>query len=534
MRPISEIVAGLSIPAEAWEPYGRWVAKIDPARVSGRSGTKPGRIVLITGITPTSSGVGKTVTTIGLASALHARGVRTIACLRQPSLGPVFGIKGGGAGGGRATMEPLAEINLGLTGDLEAATNAHNLLAALVNNHLHHGNALGLKASEISWPYALDLEDRALREIEIGRGPTSGPVRRSSFVITAASEITAILGLASDPADLQARLERVVVGRKENGGWATAQELGAAGAMAALMRRALRPNLLQTSEGAPVLVHGGPFGNLSYGTTTLRSLQVARQLAEVVLVEAGFATDLGAEKFVDLVAPAGDVAPSAAVLVASLPCLLAHAGTGPRSLEPGLENLEKHVENLRAYGLAPVVALNRFPTDESSEIARVRAFLAERSVPCELSSGFADGAKGNEALAQAVVDAAARGTPSRPIYRPEQPLPSKIETIVRTAYGGDGVDLSEFAEEQLASGELAGTERWPVCVAKTQLSLSDDPKKLGRPRDFRVKVRRFVRASGAGYVVALLGEILTMPGLPKEPRAFQIGIDADGNPSGVR
>lgn len=535
MRPISEIASELSIPDASLEPFGRWMAKIDPAQLPQPRPNSSGRLVLITGITPTGHGVGKTVTMVGLGMGLRKIGVRAISCLRQPSLGPVFGIKGGGAGGGRATVEPLAEVNLGLTGDLDAVTNAHNLLASLIDNHLHHGNSLGLDPTRIVWPRALDLEDRALRDVEIGRGSGNGPVRSASFIITPASEVTAILGLAASPGDLRERLDGILVGQTTDGRAIYARDLKAGPAMAALLRRALLPNLLQTSEGTPVLVHGGPFGNLSYGTTTQRSLKVARQLADVVLVEAGFGTDLGGEKFVDLVAPIGNIQPEAAVLVVSLPTLHAHAPglTGAGSLAPGLENLGQHLSNLKLFGLETVVALNRFPGDVAGEIEELKAYCRGLSVPIEESSGFADGSAGCTGLAQAVLEALKRGRPARPIYRPEQTLQEKIEAIVVQVYGGEGTDYSEEALAQLSEPEWKMAKNLPVCLAKTPLSLTDDPKKFGRPRGFRVKVRRLIRAAGAGYVVVLLGDIQTMPGLPREPRSSVIGIDDFGRPSGV-
>ncbi len=535
MRAVASIAEELGLPPDAWSPWGRWAAKIDPGRLARRSGRPRGKIVLISGMTPTVHGVGKSVTMLALGEALHQQGVSSVSCLRQPSLGPVFGLKGGGAGGGRATVEPMGEVNLGLTGDLDAVANAHNLLASTIDNHLHHGNELRIDPEQVLWPRTLDLEDRALRDIEIGRGRVNGPVRRSSFVITPASEVTAILGLASGPADLRERLERILVGRTLDGRVVRAGELGAGGAMAALLRHALLPNLLQTQDGAPVLVHGGPFGNLSYGTTTLNSLHVARELADIVLVEAGFGTDLGGEKFVDLVSPAGDVFPSAAVLVASLPVLRAHAPgqVGPAGLEPGLANLEQHVLNLRSFGLEPIVALNRFAEDDPADVRAVASFLEGLSVRVEDSRGFAEGGRGCVGLAGAVVAAAGSGAPARPVYEPGQSVAAKIDRIARTIYGGEGAELSGRAEEQLAHPEWDDARRAPVCLAKTQLSLSDDPKKLGRPRSFRVRVREFVPAAGAGYLVALLGEIQTMPGLPSDPRLRRIGIAADGTLEGV-
>ncbi len=534
-RPIREVAEALGLPEASWIPYGRSIAKVDPTARSATLGSSPGRVVLVTGMTPGREGVGKTVTTLGLSEGLARRGVRAVACLRQPSLGPVFGIKGGGAGGGRATVEPETEVNLGLTGDIDAVTNAHNLLAALIDNHLHHGNTLGIDPATIAWPRALDVEDRTLRDIEIGGGAENGPTRRSSFVVTAASEIMAILGLARDAADLRARIERIRVGLDRRGRVLRAGDLGAAGAMAAILRHARWPNLLQSAEGSPVLVHGGPFGNLSYGTTTTASIELARRLAEVVIVEAGFGSDLGGEKFVDIVAPESGAFPSAAVLVSSLPVIHEHAPgrTGVGSLDPGLENLDQHVRNLRAFGLDPVIALNRFPTDDPAEIAAVRSFCAGLSVPIEEASGFSDGGAGMERLADATMNTLSRRQTARPIITARQPLSEQLDAVVRTCYAGDGVDLSPEAERQLADPSAFEPEHGPVCVAKTPLSLSDDPHRRGRPRGFRVHVRRWVPASGAGYTVALLGEIQTMPGLPTAPRATRITIDERGEPVGV-
>ncbi len=535
LKPIHEVAESLGIPEGSWIPYGRSIAKVDPAAESRQAGRSNGRIVLVTGMTPGHEGVGKTVTTLGLVEGLTRRGIRAIALLRQPSLGPVFGIKGGGAGGGRATVEPQDEVNLGLTGDIDAVTNAHNLLAALIDNHLHHGNPLGIDPATIAWPRALDVEDRALRDIEVGAGPGNGPVRRSSFVVTAASEIMAILGLARDAADLKSRLERIRVGLDRTGRVVRAGDLSAGGSMAAILRRARWPNLLQTSEGSPVLVHGGPFGNLSYGTTTLASIELARRLADVVVIEAGFGSDLGGEKFVDIVAPQTGAFPSAAVLVSSLPALHGHApgAVGVGSLDAGLENLDQHIRNLRSFGMDPVIALNRFANDDPREIAMVRSFCAGVSVAIEEGTGFLNGGAGMEGVAEATLTALSRGQTVRPIVSGAQPLPEQVDTIVRTCYAGDGVDLSPEARRELEDPSALETDHGPVCVAKTPLSLSDDPHRLGRPRGYRVHVRRWVPASGAGYTVALLGEIQTMPGLPTDPRATRITVDEHGEPIGA-
>jgi formate--tetrahydrofolate ligase len=533
MEPFEPLLERLAVPSGAWEPFGRRVAKVDANHPEILDRPRKGKVVLITGMTPTGHGVGKTVTMLSLASALHRRGTRVMACLRQPSMGPVFGIKGGGAGGGRATVEPFVEVNLGLTGDLDAVTNAHNLLAALIDNHLHHGNSLNLDPETVLWPRALDVEDRALRHLQVGLGPGNGPPRTTSFVITPASEVTAILGLAESPEDLTARLGRILIGKTRAGRFLRASDLRAEGAMAAILRKAIRPNLLTTPEGAPVLVHGGPFGNLSYGTTTLRSIHLAQRLADVVLVEAGFGTDLGGEKFVDLVAPQGDFAPAAAVVVASVPGIRAHSAGGPDSLAPGLENLEKHLENVRAFGLEPVVAVNQFPDDSEADLQAVADLCATERVGMARTLGFAEGGKGAEALGEVTLQALRAGRQSHPIYAVTDPLPQKIDTVVRTVYGGDGADFSPEAVEEQSSGLLEGTGRFPVCLAKTPLSLTDDPKRLGRPRGFRVQVKSLVPAAGAGYLVALLGRIETMPGLPGEPRALEIRLGADGTVLGV-
>ncbi len=534
MRRIEEITQELELPEEAWQPYGRWIGKVDTSLVSPRSGPR-GKIVLVTGITPTAFGVGKTVNSIGIGSGLRRIGVRAITCLRQPSLGPVFGIKGGGAGGGRSTVEPFVDANLGLTGDLDAVTNAHNLLAALVDNVLHHGNSLSINPQEIFWPRTLDMEDRALRDIEIGLGDKNGPPRRGSFIITPASEVTAILGLASDFHDLQARLGRILVAQDKQGRLVTASAIGAEGPMTALLRRALFPNLLQSSDGGPILVHGGPFGNLSYGTTTVTSTRLAQSLADVAVVEAGFATDLGAEKFVNLVSPFGGFSPSAAVLIASLPVLRSHrAATGEVGLAGGLENMEHHIRNLQHLGLDVCVALNRFPDDTAAEAAQVHAACHDLGAKSADSYAFGQGGAGCEDLAHRIQEMLTRGSTARPTYTMEMPVVEKMDRIVKEVYGGDGVDLLPEAQHQLEQPVWPEMAHVPVCMAKTALSISDNPKATGRPRGFRVTARRFIPAAGAGYLVALLGNIQTMPGLPSEPRSSQMELEADGTVRGLR
>ncbi len=534
MRRIEEIARDLNLPEEAWQPYGRWIGKVDPTLVRPSNGS-PGKIVLVTGITPTAFGVGKTVNSIGLGSALNRIGSRAITCVRQPSLGPVFGIKGGGGGGGRSTIEPFVDVNLGLTGDLDAVSNAHNLLAALVDNVLHHGNSLSIDPAQIFWPRTLDMEDRALRDIEIGLGDKNGPPRRGSFIITPASEVTAILGLARDFHDLQARLGRILVARDRQGRLVTASAIGAEGPMTALLRRALLPNLLQSSDGTPVLVHGGPFGNLSYGTSTVTSTRLAQNLANIAVVEAGFATDLGAEKFVDLVSPIGGFLPSAAVLVASLPVLRSHQdSSGEVGLKGGLENMEQHIHNLKHLGLEVVVALNRFPTDSEEEVARVKSACADWGTPVADSYAYAKGGEGCEDLARRVLETLERSSVAHPAYTLEMPVLEKMDRIVRDIYGGDGVSLTPEAEAQLATPLWPEIGRVPVCMAKTALSISDNPKATGRPKSFKVTARRFIPAAGAGYLVALLGNIQTMPGLPSDPRSAQMELQQDGTVAGLR
>jgi formate--tetrahydrofolate ligase len=535
MRRIYEVAGELELPEPSWEPYGHFMAKVDPTQIGKLE--RRGAVVLVTGITPTSKGVGKTVTMLGLGSGLRRIGVSAVSCLRQPSMGPVFGIKGGGAGGGKATVEPFLDVNLGMTGDMNAIVNAHNLLASLVDNHLHFGNELGIDTATIAWPRTLDLEDRPLRQVRIGLGKGNSPERPGSFIIAPASEITGLLGLAAGPEDLRTRLGRLVVGKDTEGGAVTAEQLHAAGPMAILLRKAILPNLLQTPEGAPVLVHGGPFGNLSYGTTTRAAIQLGRKVADVVLVEAGFGTDLGGEKFVNLVGPLDGFAASAAVLVVSLPVLRAHSGTdagpGVADLKPGLDNLEQHLRNLKTYGLPTIVALNRFPGDTPGELQAVRDRCATFEVPCIDNAAFEKGGAGCVELAGAVWEATKKARFALPLYQPEMPMREKIDRIVRTLYGGDGADISEDVEAALEHPLGMKDGKVPICMAKTQLSLSDDPKKLGRPQGFRVKVREVVSAPGAGYVVALLGDILTMPGLPKQPKSAEMDLRPDGSVVGV-
>jgi formate--tetrahydrofolate ligase len=495
------------------------------------------RVVLVSAMTPTARGEGKTVVAIGLAMALERRGFRSAACLRQPSLGPVFGSKGGASGGGRAIVEPRPAIDLGLTGDLDAITNAQNLLVSLVDNHLYHHQRPEISPASVALPRASAMEDRSLRTIATGvlsDAPGSG-----SFVISAACESAAIHALASDFVDLKARVARMLVGRDPSGAPVRAGEIGAAGACAALLAGALPPNLVQTAEGTAAFVHGIPYANVAHGTCSRLAIEAARALADFAVVEAGFSTELGAEKYADLVAPAADLEADVGVIVATLRALRYHGGAesegppSPEGVTRGLANLAQHVENLRRLGLDPIVALNRFPSDTSEEVRRVEGFCAERGVACVNVTPFEDGGRGAELLAERVVEAAGRGQKTRPVYARSASAESALELVATQLYGATGVDLSPAASDDLARIRALGEPTGPVCIAKTSRSLSDDPHLRGRPSGFRVRVERFERWSGAGFTVALLRGVIPLPGLPEHPASWSIDLTPDGRVVGV-
>ncbi len=542
MASLAELAGRLGLGPEEYAAAGAGAAKVAVRSVRERAASgRRGKLVLVTAMTPTRHGEGKTVTTIGLADGLSRCGVRSTACLRQPSLGPVFGIKGGATGGGRATVEPATEINLGFTGDIYAVGAAHNLLAALADNHLFHGNPLGLDPSRYLWNRTLDAEDRALRHLLIGDGVPKQVPYRSSFLITAASEVMAILALARDYDDLRTRLGRILVGYGREDRPIRAKELGASGAMAALLRHALEPNLVQTAGGTPALVHAGPFGNLAHGTCSRLAIELGLATSDYAVVEAGFATELGAEKFVDIVTPAIGVDVDAAVLVVTQRGLRVQGGASdvesahpaPEALRRGLENLEKHLENLEALGAATTVALNRFPGDSTEESEAVRGLCSRRGVVAVDARGFGEGGAGMEELARAVMRSAAEGRRTRPLYPPGTPLVRQVEIVATRLYGADGADERPEAVEGRTHLESIGEAEGPVCLAKTPLSLSDDPKRLNRPRDFRVAVHRYSRSAGAGFTVAYLGDIETMPGLPTRPAAEAIDLTAEGAVTGA-
>ena len=542
LRPIQEIASGLGLAAGDIDLYGDTKAKIKAAAIERMRSRPDGTLVLVTAMTPTPAGEGKSTTTVGLGDAFRKLGKRAIVAIREPSLGPCFGIKGGAAGGGYAQVVPMEEINLHFTGDFHAITAAHNLLSAVLDNHVFQGNALGLDVRRIVWKRVLDMNDRALRNVVVGLGGTAhGVPRESGFEITVASEIMAILCLSTDLADLKQHVARIIVGETADGRTITAGDLKVVGSLAVLLKDAIRPNLVQTIEGTPAFVHGGPFANIAHGCNSLAATRLALKLGEVVVTEAGFASDLGAEKFFDIKCRVGGLTPAAAVIVATVRALKMHGGVARDALgredvdavKRGLANLEKHVENVRHFGVPAVVALNHFTADTEAEVKAVMDACAAMGVPARVSRVWADGGAGGVDVAQAVLDAIAKPATFTTLYPDDLPLEKKIETIATRIYGADGVVFLGPAATKLARFGEMGYGRLPVCMAKTQNSLSDDARKIGRPRGFTVTIRDAKVAAGAGFVVAYAGDILTMPGLPKVPAAEAIDIDAQGNVVGL-
>jgi formate--tetrahydrofolate ligase len=542
LRPIQEIAAGLGLGAGDIDLYGDTKAKVRAAAIERARANTDGKLVLVTAMTPTPAGEGKSTTTVGLGDAFRKLGKRSIVAIREPSLGPCFGMKGGAAGGGYAQVVPMEDINLHFTGDFHAITAAHNLLSAMLDNHVFQGNALGIDSRRIIWKRVLDMNDRALRNIVLGLGgPAHGVPRESGFEITVASEIMAILCLSTGLADLKERLARILVAETPDGRMVTAGDVKAVGAMTVLLKDAIRPNLVQTIEGTPAFVHGGPFANIAHGCNSLAATRLALKLGEVVVTEAGFASDLGAEKFFDIKCRAGGLTPAAAVIVATVRALKMHGGVAREALgkedvgavERGVANLEKHVENVRQFGVPAVVALNHFTADTDAEVKVVMDACARLGVPARLSRVWADGGAGGAEVAKALLDVMAEPSKFSVLYPDELPLEKKIETIATRLYGANGVSLLPAAATKLKRFAELGYGRLPVCMAKTQNSLSDDARKLGRPRDFTVTIRDAKVAAGAGFVVAYAGDILTMPGLPKVPAAEGIDLDADGNVVGL-
>lgn len=542
LKPVVQVAEELGIPQDSLSLYGKWKAKVPFEVTKKLSESKRGKLILITAMTPTPFGEGKTVTAIGLGMGLSKLEHRSVVCLRQPSLGPVFGIKGGAAGGGKSTVEPMQSINMGFTGDINAIGVAHNLLAAVIDNHLFQGNELGIDWRTINWPRTMDMNDRALRSTVIGLGgKTDGIPRQDGFIITAASEVMAIFCLSMDYADLKRRLGRITIGYSSDGKPVHAADLKVVGAMAAVLKDALEPNLVQTVEGTPALVHGGPFANIAHGTASLISIQLGLNLADYCVVEAGFGSDLGAEKFVDIAARVGGLNVDTAVIVASLRALRYHGGVArtelnrpdPEALKRGFGNLGKHIENVRTLGPIPIVALNKFRDDTEQEVSLVKRFCENQGIPFAVSTVFEEGGRGGVELAQQVVEAANQGQRSRPIYPLEARIEEKLEAVARDIYGATSVEYSLDAKKDIERLTSLGLVNEPVCIAKTPLSLTDDPIKIGRPRDFTVLVRRLLAATGAGFNVAYMGNIVVMPGLPKVPAAEKIQLSDDGTVSGV-
>ena len=542
LQPIAEIAARAGIPDDALEPYGRTKAKIDAKFIRSLNSRPDGALVLVSGISPTPAGEGKTTTTIGLADALNRIGRKTMIALREPSLGPCFGVKGGATGGGWAQVGPMEDINLHFTGDFHAITTAHNLLSALLDNHIHQGNALGIDTNKITWRRVMDMNDRALRSTVVGIGAGNGTVREDGFDITVASEVMAVFCLAADLADLQARLGRIVVATRRDGTPVTAADLKADGAMAVLLRTALQPNLVQSLEGTPALVHGGPFANIAHGCNSLIATRTALKLADIVVTEAGFGADLGGEKFLDIKSRIGGLKPACAVVVGTIRALKMHGGVAKADLgaediaavRRGSVNLLRHVENMQGYGLPVVVALNRFTSDTDAEIAEVSSLLRGVGVEVALCTHWAEGAAGAEALARAVAAHIDEGASNFvPLYPDAMPLADKIRTIATRIYCAADINLSPLAARKLKQYEAAGYGHFPVCMAKTQMSFSADPTLMGAPTGHILPVRDVRLSAGAGFVVALCGDIMTMPGLPKIPAAYGIGLDADGEIVGL-
>ena len=542
LRPITDVAAEIGLGPDDLDLYGKFKAK-----VALELTTRPakGKLVIVTAINPTAAGEGKTTTSVGLAQALRKIGTNAVLCIREPSLGPVFGVKGGAAGGGYAQVLPMDDINLHFTGDFHAISSAHALLSAMLDNHLQQGNALTIDPRRITWPRTIDMNDRALRKVIIGLGgPSEGVVREERFVIIPASEIMAIVALATSASDLEERLGNIIVGSTAGADRKPvyARDLRAHGAMAMLLKDAIRPNLVQTLEGGPAFVHAGPFGNIAHGCNSILATRAALAVGDVVVTEAGFGSDLGAEKFFDIKCRFGGITPEAAVLVATIRALKMNGGAKKtelatedlKALRAGVVNLEHHIANVRQFGMELVVAINRFGTDTDAEIAIVREAAEKAGARVALCEVFAKGGAGGEALAREVLDILKGGKSKyAPLYDAAKPIKEKIDTIVKKVYGGEGADYSAKAERAIAYLESIGLGNTPICMAKTQYSLSDDATKLGRPSGFRVTVNDVYPVAGAGFVVAQCGEIMTMPGLPKAPAAERMAILPDGAITGL-
>ena len=542
MKPIGEVAEKLGITSDELELYGKYKAKLSDELWDRVKNNEDGKLILVTAINPTPAGEGKTTVTVGLGEAFNRLNKKAVIALREPSLGPCFGIKGG-AGGGYAQVVPMEDLNLHFTGDFHAITSANNLLAALLDNHIKQGNTLGIDTNQIVWKRCLDMNDRVLRNVVVGIGAAAdGVVREDHFVITVASEIMAVLCLADDMKDLKERLARIVVAYNFEGKPVTAGDLNAMGSMAALLKDAIKPNLIQTLENSPAIVHGGPFANIAHGCNSVRATKTALKLADYVITEAGFGADLGAEKFFDIKCRMAGLKPAAVVLVATIRALKYNGGVDKKelgnenveALKKGIVNLEKHIENLKQYGVPVVVTLNKFVSDTETELEFVKSFCEERDCDFELAEVWEKGGLGGEELAKKIINTIeTKESNYAPIYSDELSIKEKIEAICTKIYGADGVDFAPAAEKAIKKIEELGFGSFPVCMAKTQYSLSDNANLLGRPKGFRVTVREAYVSAGAGFVVALTGSIMTMPGLPKSPAAFSIDVDDNGDIVGL-
>ena len=542
MLPIADIAERLGVLPEELEPYGRYKAKLSEGIFSRLEGRKDGKLVLVTAINPTPAGEGKTTTTVGLGQAMHRIGKNAVIALREPSLGPVFGVKGGAAGGGYSQVVPMEDINLHFTGDMHAITAANNLLCAMIDNHLQQGNTLSIDPRRILFKRCMDMNDRALRQVVVGLGgKPNGMPREDGFQITVASEVMAILCLAADLADLKKRLGDILIAYNLSGEPVYCRDLEAHGAMAALLKDALKPNLVQTLENTPALMHGGPFANIAHGCNSVRATKLALKLGDYCITEAGFGSDLGAEKFLDIKCRYAGLAPSAIVLVATMRALKYNGGVPKKevsqenvdALKKGVSNLEAHIDNLHKFGVPVVVAINRFYTDTEAEISFLTDFLTQKEVPFSLCEHFAKGGEGAIDLANKVVAACEEESSFRFLYDEKLPIKEKMAIIAREIYGADGVSYTPAAEKAIKDITALGKGDLPICVAKTQYSLSDDPSLLGRPTGFSITVKEARLSAGAGFVVLLTGDIMTMPGLPKQPAACKIDVDEQGSILGL-
>lgn len=535
LKPIALVAKNYGISEEDLELYGKYKAKLSQNFCAAHEGKQKGKLVLVTATNPTPLGEGKTTVSIGLNDALNRLGKKSIVALREPSLGPCFGVKGGAAGGGYSQVAPMEDINLHFTGDFHAITSANNLLAAVLDNHIHQGNALEINPKKILWKRCLDMNDRVLRNVIVGLGnQADGAMREDHFQITVASEIMAILCLAKDMKDLQERLDKIVVAYNKKGERIYAKDLECTGAMAVLLKDAMQPNLVQSLEGNLAIIHGGPFANIAHGCNSIRATKMGLALADFLVTEAGFGADLGAEKFFDIKCAAAGLTPSCAVIVTTLRTLKYYGGL-PReeiskenreALEKGLENLEKHIENVKKFGVPAVVAVNRFATDTEGELSFLKDFCAQRGVRCAIMEAYGKGSEGGEELAKAVLETVEDGEVNfHTLQTPEQRISQKIELLAKEIYGADGVEYSNKAKEELKKLEESCYSNLPICMAKTPYSLSDKPNLLGRPKNFRIEIRELSLSAGAGFVVCLAGDVMTMPGLPKEPAAKKIGFE---------